>query len=270
MGFLQRSSIAAETLEVKQISPQKGGACRIPLRDNHPARASNGSPDMKDAWKQLEGKLDGLEERPAEALAYVREHARAGDPDNVLSTLDDFAMNHGFLINVGPVKGKLLEAEVAAAGVAARILELGCYCGYSAILMAKGLEGAGHLTSIESSEISTNAATGILEVAGLANRVDVVYGKSSEVIPTLEGFFDLVFLDHWKDLYKPDLQAIESSGLLREGSVVFADNVGPLFGADEYLAYVRNCGHYDNRSMVSTVEYTEIEDAVEISTYHGA
>ncbi len=100
--------------------------------------------------------------------------------------------------------------------------------------------------------------------------VDVVDGKSSEVIPTLEGFFDLVFLDHWKGLYKPDLQAIESSGLLREGSVVFADNVGPLFGADEYLAYVRNCGHYDNRSMVSTVEYTEIEDAVEISTYHGA
>ncbi|MCH2173493.1 class I SAM-dependent methyltransferase [Myxococcota bacterium] len=225
---------------------------------------------MADEWNELRGKLEGLEERPTEALAYVREHAQAGDPNSVLATLDDFAVNHGFLINVGPVKGKILEAEVAAAGAEARILELGCYCAYSAILMAKGLEGSGHLTSIESSEISTSAATGILEVAGLTHRVDVVHGTSSDVIPTLEGSFDFVFLDHWKDLYEPDLRAIESAGLLHEGSVVFADNVGPLFGADQYLGYVRSCGHYENRSLQSTVEYTELEDAVEISTYRGA
>ena len=60
-------------------------------------------------------------------------------------------------------------------------------------------------------------------------------GNSSDVIPTLEGPFDLVFIDHWKPLYLPDLQAIERHGLLRSGSIVVADNVGEVFGAEEFL-----------------------------------
>ena len=133
--------------------------------------------------------------------------------------------------------------------------------------MAKGLEGTGHLTSVESSEISASAAA---EIAGLADRVDGVHATSGAVIPSLGGAFDLVFLDHWKDLYTTDLKAIEEAGLLRKGSVIFADNVGPLFDAEEYLNYVRSCGHFETRHVVSTVEYTDLEDAAEISIYRGA
>jgi len=225
---------------------------------------------MREELKTLVGKLEGIEARPAQALDYVREHAREGDPASVLSALDDFAVREAFLMNVGPVKGKLLEAEVARAGKEARILEFGCHCGYSAILMAKHLEGAGRLTSIESNEISVNASTGIIAFAGLEGRVDVIHGGSTEKIPTLEGHFDFVFLDHWKSLYRTDLEAIEAADLLSAGSVVFADNVGSLFEADEYLGYVRECGRYQSRHVISVVEYTEIEDAVEISIYRGA
>lgn len=67
--------------------------------------------------------------RPHQALAWVREHAKAGDPASVLAALDDFARHHRFLMNVGDEKGPLLVATLrgaiqgrAAAGPRARLL----------------------------------------------------------------------------------------------------------------------------------------------------
>ena len=237
--------------------------------DAFDAAAPRRPPLMKDEWKSLMGQLDGIEARPAQALDYVRRHAEQGDAASVLAALDDFAVRRGFLMNVGPVKGVILEEEAARAGKEARILELGAHCGYSAILLARQLEGSGGLVSVDSSRVSVDATLGMVAFAGLADRVEVLCGESTPTIPSLEGHFDFVFLDHWKGLYRTDLEAMESAGLLRPGSVVFADNVGPMFGAEEYLGYVRDCGRYESRHLVSTVEYTEIEDAVEISTYLG-
>ena len=64
-----------------------------------------------------------------------------------------------------------------------------------------------------------------------------------------------------------DLEAIEAHSLLRPGSVVVADNVGPLFGAHDYLGYVRGCGRYQCEHREATLEYSTIPDAVEVSTY---
>ena len=86
---------------------------------------------------------------------------------------------------------------------------------------------------------------------------------------TLEGHFHLVFLDHWKDLYKQDLQLIEQRGLIGPGSIVVADNVGDIFNPGEYLDYVRSCGHYESENRQATIEYTSVPDAVEISVYRG-
>lgn len=224
---------------------------------------------MKEEWQKIAKRLQGIERRPPEARAFVEKRARKGDPDSVLATLDDFALHEGFLINVGPVKGKILEEEVLRAGSEARILELGCFCGYSAILMAKHLEGAGRVVSVELSPLFAEAAAGIVAFAGLSEHIQIVQGASSDVIPGLEGPFDFVFLDHAKDFYKPDLEALEAAGLLRRGSLIFADNVGPLFNPEAYLAYVRECGRYESRNVVSTVEYTDLEDAAEISIYQG-
>lgn len=210
--------------------------------------------------------------RPEQALRWVREHADQGDPDSVLAALDDFGRNHRFLMNVGDEKGPLLVAELqqAIAGVSApRVLELGCFCGYSAILMASRLPASGHLTSIELDEHSVRAATQIIAHAGLAERVSVLHGSASDVIPTLAAPFHLVFLDHWKDRYLADLQAMEQRQLLVPGSRIFADNVGAVFGEQPYLAYVRESPRYDTRYVEAHVEYTRVEDGVEISVFNG-
>jgi catechol O-methyltransferase len=106
-----------------------------------------------------------------------------------------------------------------------------------------------------------------VDAAGLSQQIIFIHGPSTEVIARLADHFDLVFLDHWKDLYRKDLELIERTNLIGPGSVVVADNVGPIFGADDYLGYVRNCGHYDSEHRVATIEYTQVPDAVEISVF---
>ena len=214
-------------------------------------------------------RLRGSAPRPEQARAHVEANATPGDPTSVLAALDDFAKHRRFLMNVGPEKGQLLEVEVDRVGPDARILELGCYCGYSAILMARRLGDRCSALSIEKALPSVRAARAIIDFAGLSHAVEVRQGASGDCIPELEGHFDLVFLDHWKDLYEADLRAIEKAGLLRPGSVVFADNVGSLFDPEQYLAYVRECGHYDSRSEESHIEYTNLPDRAEISVFRG-
>jgi catechol O-methyltransferase len=209
--------------------------------------------------------------RSEDALRFARAHATAGDPDSVLASLDRYARERRFLMNVGDEKGALLDAEVAALVPGARVLELGCFCGYSAIRMARLLGDGGRVVSLELDPRSVRVARAMCELAGLAERVEVVEGSAAARIPSLRGSFDLVFIDHWKGLYLDDLQRIEAASLLRPGSVVVADNVGPLFGADAYLAYVRGCGRYDSRYVRSHLEYHDaLEDGVEISVFRGA
>lgn len=200
---------------------------------------------------------------------FVRAHAAAGDPEAALAAMDRYAREVRFLMNLGPDKGPLVQELFGRLPKAARVLELGAYCGYSAILFATKLGAGGRITSLEVGPESVEAVRANLAHAGLADRVEVLLGDSAETIPTLEGPFDLVFLDHWKDLYKRDLQALEAARLLRPGCLVVADNVGPLFDPTEYLDYVRTCGRYESEHRVSKLEYSDHPDAVEISVFRG-
>jgi catechol O-methyltransferase len=212
-------------------------------------------------------RLRGAEPMPLRVRDYVAEHAREGDPLDVLRTMDRFATDVRFLMNVGPDKGPLIRELFGDLPPNARVLELGSFCGYSSILFAHTLGKQGRIVSVDVSSASVEGARANAVFAGLGDRIEYVHGSSTETIATLEGPFDLVFLDHWKDLYRADLEAIEKHGLIRPGSVVVADNVGPLFGAREYLDYVRNCGRYESENRVASLEYSSIPDAVEISVY---
>jgi catechol O-methyltransferase len=222
---------------------------------------------LRNARETLVDRLKGAPSRPVQAAAYVAQHARAGDPEDVLRTLDRFSMKERWLMSIGPEKGPLVSEMADRLPAKARILELGAYCGYSSIMISRAFGPQARVTSIEVSSDSVESARANVEVAGLSDRIEFLHGPSGRVIPTLEGRFDLVFLDHWKDLYKGDLQLIEERGLIGPGSIVIADNVGKLFSPEEYLDYVRNCGHYDCEHREATIEYTSVPDAVEISVY---
>ena len=75
-----------------------------------------------------------------EVLSFILKNAEYGNPQSVLDTIDDFAMNGAldkkrFLMNVGPEKGLILK-ELINKHEPKRVLELGAFIGYSAVLIA--------------------------------------------------------------------------------------------------------------------------------------
>ena len=199
------------------------------------------------------------------ALEFVREHAVAGDAGSVLHALDRFARERRFLMNVGDEKGPLLEEVVAKAGPQARVLELGSFVGYSAILMARHLGLDGRLVSVDVSPLASRVSREMAELAGVADRVKFLTGKSTEVIGTLEKPFDVVFVDHWKSLYQQDVERILERKLLRPGAVILADNVGPLFGENPYVPWMKARADFESRYIEAHIEYNDIEDGVLVS-----
>lgn len=222
---------------------------------------------LKTAGQQLADKLKGAPARTVQAAQYVAQHAKPGDPEDVLRTMDRFAAEVRWMMNIGPDKGPLIAELAQRLPADARILELGAYSGYSSILIATAFGPDARVLSIEIDEDAVNSSRANVDVAGLSDQIHFVHGPSTDVIATLDQEFDLIFLDHWKALYLTDLKLIEQRQLLRPGSIVVADNVGDIFGADAYLDYVRQCGHYQTENRPATIEYTAIADAVEIAVY---
>ena len=193
-------------------------------------------------------------------LEYVVRHATRGSPGSVLQTMDTFARERRWLQNVGPSKGAVLLQALRDAQ-ARRVLEIGSYCGYSATLIGNYLAAhGGQLTAIELSRRNAEVARQVVAHAGLASTVTFRRGTLETEIGALAGPFDLVFLDHWKDVYLPDLRRLEDAGLLRPGTIVVADNVG-FFDVTDYLEHVRNCGRYRSGFERARVEY---QDALEV------
>jgi len=188
---------------------------------------------------------DGREQALAE---YVEEQARSGDPDDVIRVIDEFCYERSFMINVGDEKGEILDRAVERAQPR-QILELGTYCGYSALRMSRVMPAAARLVSIEFSAANAEIARRIWDRSGLDDRVRVVVGTlgdGGQTLAALErehgfgpGTLDLVFIDHEKSAYVPDLERLLDKGWLHPGSVVVADNI-KLPGAPEYRDYMRS------------------------------
>jgi catechol O-methyltransferase len=184
--------------------------------------------------------------REAAAVDYVLKNARAGDTDDVLATIDKFAYEESILINVGDEKGLLLDAAVRRADPALA-LELGTYCGYSALRIARAAPKA-MVYSVELAEANAANARQIWAHAGVADRVTCVVGTIGDGGSTLDalanehgfatGALDFVFLDHDKDAYLDDLKSIMDRGWLRSGAIAVADNVR-VPGAPKYRQYMR-------------------------------
>ena len=201
--------------------------------------------------------------REAAAVEYVLKNARAGDIDNVLATIDKFAYEKSILINVGDEKGLLLDAAVRRADPALA-LELGTYCGYGALRIARAAPNA-KVYSVELAEANAVNARQIWAHAGVADRVTCVVGTIGDGGCTLDaladehgftsGALDFVFIDHDKAAYLDDLKSILDRGWLHPGAIVVADNVR-IPGAPKYREYMRQ----QQGKLWNTVEHkTHVE-----------
>ncbi|XP_064128636.1 catechol O-methyltransferase isoform X1 [Loxodonta africana] len=205
-------------------------------------------------------------------LRYVQQHAQPGDPQSVLDTIDTYCSQKEWAMNVGDKKGLIVD-EVVQERRPMVLLELGAYCGYSAVRMARLLQPGARLLTIELNPVYASITQQMLDFAGLQDKVTVLVGASQDVIPQLKkkhdvDTLDMVFLDHWKDRYLPDTLLLEECGLLQKGTVLLADNV-ICPGAPEFLAYVRQSDRFECTHYPSYLEYRQVEDGLEKAVYVG-
>ena len=197
----------------------------------------------------------------------------------MLATIDKFAYEKSMLMNVGDEKGALLDAAVRRANPGL-VLELGTYCGYGSLRIARAAPSA-KVYSVEFSAANAEVARRIWAHAGVDDRITCVVGtigdggKTLDALANEHGFgagkLDLMFIDHDKSAYLPDLQSILDRGWLHTGSIVVADNVR-IPGAPKYRAYMRE----QQGKLWNTVEHkthveyqTMLADLVLESEYLG-
>jgi caffeoyl-CoA O-methyltransferase len=111
---------------------------------------------------------------------------------------------------------------------AKRIVEVGTFTGWSSIAMAEALPPDGSIVSCDINEETTAVARRYAEEAGVADRIEYRLGPAVETLATLEGPFDLAFIDADKGGYVDYYEAILPK--LAPGGTIAADNT--LFGLD--------------------------------------
>ncbi|WP_291364818.1 O-methyltransferase [Acetobacter sp. UBA5411] len=124
---------------------------------------------------------------------------------------------------IGPDTGRLMNI-LARSLSAPTILELGTSFGYSGIWLSEAARATGgKLITMELHEYKSAYARDMAEKAGLADWIDFRVGDAVSMIGDLTQKVDFVFVDLWKDLYVPCLEAFYPR--LNPGAIIVADNM---------------------------------------------
>lgn len=121
----------------------------------------------------------------------------------------------------GHLQGRMLKMFCAMMS-AKRILEIGTFTGYSAICMAEALPEDGELHTMEVNDEMEEFLNEVFERSGMAEKIHLHIGDASQLIPQLEGQFDVVFMDGNKRHYSEYFDVVFPK--LRLGGLLIADN----------------------------------------------
>ena len=104
-----------------------------------------------------------------------------------------------------------------------RILEVGTAVGYSSILMSENMPENCKITTIENYDKRIPVAKNNFKRAGKEDVITLIEGDALEVLKTLEGPYDFIFMDAAKGQYinyLPDVKRV-----LRKGGLLISDNI---------------------------------------------
>lgn len=166
--------------------------------------------------------LNEMMHRPVvmkELVDYMRSAQRKFDGQ--LGALEQFANENG--IPVIPHETAKFIDLFCATIQPTQILEIGTAIGFSASLMAQHLQADGHLTTIDRYEKMYERAKANFEKLGLSERITLIEGDANDVLPTLTGQYDLIFMDSAKAKYIEFYP--ECMRLLKVGGVLIIDDI---------------------------------------------
>ena len=127
---------------------------------------------------------------------------------------------HGRMAS-GHLQGRLLKMLVQMIRPE-NILEVGTFSGYSAISMAEGLSGKGHLYTFEINDEMEDFTRPWIEGSPVADKITFIIGDALKEAPKLGIMFDMAFIDGDKRTYRDCYEMVMS--LLKPGGFILADN----------------------------------------------
>jgi len=191
---------------------------------------------------------------------HVEEYIRGILPksDGYLLEMEEYAKQNNIPI-VHPEAAQFLKVLIKLIKPK-NILEIGTAIGYSAILMTESMED-GNLVTIERNKDMVCLAQENIAKSGLTERIKILQGDAEEILPKLNGSFDLIFLDAAKGHYLQFFQFCIQN--LNNGGIIISDNVlfkGMVANDDlvirrkktivkrmrEYLDYICNNNNFES------------------------
>lgn len=127
-----------------------------------------------------------------------------------------------------------------------RILEIGTYTGYSALCLAEGLAEHGELHTIDINEELVEIQQKYFNLSPFKNMIHSHLGPASDIIPSIPGEFDLVFIDADKPNYLVYLDLIIDK--IKPGGILLTDNV---LWSGKVIEKVQE----DDESTIALLEY---------------
>lgn len=157
----------------------------------------------------------------SELESYVLNHIDAeGDYLYRLYRATNIHTIHGRMAS-GHLQGRLLKMLVTMIRPR-NILEVGTFCGYSAICLAEGLDDDGKVWTFEINDEQEDFTRPWLEGSPVADKIRFIIGDAITEAPKLGIEFDMAFIDGDKRTYVETYEMVMS--VLRPGGYILADN----------------------------------------------
>ena len=234
---------APERAAVQQLRwVEWGGSSVVAERDVLDPKAQTALQALRSALDSGPRDKTADRQKEFELLRHLCIDGFPWDAELVLRQIETFATRQTLLKLAGGVKRRLIE-RVASEAPAGIVVELGCYVGYSAavLALARGARPPAHkerrsdepsavrVVAAEIDPVNAVVARNVLLLAGLAPDVDVWVGGSGDVARYVADRFGagsvaMLLMGHRGDLFQEDLRSFQELGLLADGARVMADN----------------------------------------------
>ncbi|MEG0856034.1 MAG: O-methyltransferase [Terrisporobacter sp.] len=154
-----------------------------------------------------------------EVEKYIRETLQ--DKEGLLKELEVYAAEYNVPIvhkEVSDLLKVLLKVQKPKS-----ILEVGCAIGYSSILFSTATQGKVKIITVERNETMIERAKENFKKSGFEENITLLEGDAEELLKSVEGSFDMIFLDAAKGQYQLFYDLVIDK--LKVGGLLISDNI---------------------------------------------
>lgn len=166
---------------------------------------------------------------------------------------------------VGPLEGAFLKMMTQLVQ-ATRVLEIGMFTGYSALCFAEALPADGRVITCEIDEESAALARTYMKRSPVGKKVEIRMGPALDTMRSLEGPFDLIFIDadktNYVNYYRRALDLLSPLGVILIDNVLWNGDVLKHPAPDERTAAIQELNRTVSSDPLVSAVLVTIRDGV--------